>query len=105
MTDANGESGEAAPALQLSDVLYIETKEGASIPFEVVGILEDAQENASYAVLLHEGSDEEEQEFIVTDLEGNLLRDTRVAQEVLDDFLGFAEESSDGRSSHNGEQR
>ncbi len=94
MSSNNGET-KSGP-LELSEVLYIETKDGSELPFEVVGILEDPDDGASYAVLLHEPKDEEaESEFIVTDLEGNLLEDDELAQEILDEFLVFAEEAGD----------
>lgn len=91
------ENGEKNGPLELSDVLRIATKEGAELPFEVVGILEDPESKTSFAVLLHEPEEEDEDgEFIVTDLEGNLIDDEELAQEILDDFLIFAEESGDG---------
>ncbi|HUZ49835.1 MAG TPA: hypothetical protein VMW12_08865 [Candidatus Dormibacteraeota bacterium] len=94
MSSNNGEA-KSGP-LELSEVLHIETKEGTELPFEVVGILEDPDDGASYAVLMHEPEDEEgESEFIVTDLEGNLLEDEDLAQEILDEFLVFAEEAGD----------
>jgi hypothetical protein len=90
------ENGEKSGPLELSDVLRIATKEGAELPFEVVGILEDPESKTSFAVLLHEPEAEEEDgEFIVTDLDGNLIDDEELAQEILDDFLIFAEESGD----------
>ena len=94
MTTDNGET-KSGP-LELSETLYIETKDGGELPFEVVGILEDPDDGSSYAVLMHEPQDEEaESEFIVTDLEGNLLEDDELAQEILDEFLLFAEEAGD----------
>ena len=59
--------------LELSEVLSIHTKDGEDLPFEVVGILEDPEEKTSYAVLMHEPREEGEGEFIVTDLDGNLV--------------------------------
>lgn len=93
MSSNNGEA-KSGP-LELSEVLYIETKDGAELPFEVVGILEDPEDGSSYAVLMHEPKDGSESEFIVTDLEGNLLEDEDLAQEILDEFLVFAEEAGD----------
>lgn len=96
MSSNNGET-KSGP-LELSEVLYIETKDGAELPFEVVGILEDPDDGSSYAVLMHEPkdeNDESESEFIVTDLDGNLLEDEDLAQEILDEFLVFAEEAGD----------
>ncbi|HTU83080.1 MAG TPA: hypothetical protein VMF61_13180 [Candidatus Acidoferrales bacterium] len=81
--------------LELSEILYIQTKDGAELPFEVVGILEDPDDGNSYAVLMHEPHEEGEGEFIVTDLEGNLVDDEELAQEILDEFLVFAEEAGD----------
>jgi uncharacterized protein YrzB (UPF0473 family) len=90
------ENGEKRGPLELSEMLYIATKDGAELPFEVVGLLEDPENKMSYAVLLHEPDGEgEDGEFIVTDLEGNLVDDEELAQEILDDFLVFAEESGD----------
>jgi hypothetical protein len=90
----NGET-KSGP-LELSETLYIETKDGGQMPFEVVGILEDPDDGTSYAVLMHEPQDEEgESEFIVTDLDGNLLEDDALAQEILDEFLVFAEEAGE----------
>jgi uncharacterized protein YrzB (UPF0473 family) len=81
--------------LELSEILSVRTKDGTEMDFEVVGILEDPEDATSYAVLMHEGEDEEESEFIVTDLEGNLIDDEELAQEILDEFLVFAEEAGD----------
>lgn len=93
MSSSNGQA--PSGPLELSEVLYIETKEGAELPFEVVGILEDPDDGTSYAVLMHEAHEESEGEFIVTDLEGNLIEDEELAQEILDEFLVFAEEAGD----------
>ncbi|MHB8146421.1 MAG: hypothetical protein ACYDGM_04055 [Vulcanimicrobiaceae bacterium] len=94
MSSNNGEA-KSGP-LELSEVLHIETKDGTELPFEVVGILEDPDDGASYAVLMHEPEqDDGESEFIVTDLEGNLLEDEELAQEILDEFLVFAEEAGE----------
>lgn len=94
MSSSNGESAMPHAPLEVSEVLYIETADGASLAFQVVGILEDPQERRSYAVLLHE-PDEGEDQFIVTDLAGNLLENDRLAQEILDDFMTYAQESDD----------
>jgi len=100
MTTTNGESDKPRGPLELSETLTIETNEGTMLAFEVVGILQDAQEGASYAVLHHE--DEGQDEFIVTDLDGNLLEDDALAQQILDDFLAFTDDD-DGRVGRNGE--
>lgn len=96
MSSSNGEHPEGGP-LELGQFLYIETKEGVELSFEVVGILEDPEDQTSYAILLHEpeGEEEGEGEFIVTDLEGNIVEDEELAQEILDEFLVFAEEAGD----------
>jgi hypothetical protein len=102
MSTPNGGSEKPHGPLELSDMLSIETHEGTLLAFEVVGILEDPQDGTSYAVLRHESEDGEEEEFIVTDLEGKLLEEEQLAQAILDDFLAFAGDD-DRRGSHNGE--
>jgi hypothetical protein len=101
MATSNGESKEARGPLELSDTLTIATSEGGLLPFEVVGIVEDPESGASYAVLHHEAQESDEDEFIVTDPIGNLLEDERLAQGILDEFLAFADEDEDG--AHDGE--
>lgn len=95
MSFNNGETN--AGPLELSETLRIATSDGKELPFEVVGILEDPDDGTSYAVLMHEPPNEEEgeSEFIVTDLDGKLLDDDELAQEILDEFLVFAEESDE----------
>jgi hypothetical protein len=95
MSSVNGESERPHAPLELSELLHIQTNDGASLQFEVVGILEDPEANASYAVLWHESTDEGEGQFIVTDLAGKFLEDETLAQHVLDDFLAFAEDEDD----------
>lgn len=90
MATSNGEGDTQRGPLELSETLYIETDDGKSLPFEVVGILEDADDGTSYAVLRRDAG--EDDEFVVTDTAGNLLEDEALAQEILDDFLAFAEE-------------
>jgi hypothetical protein len=102
MSTSNGEGNQPRGPLELSETLTIETNEGTVLAFEVVGILQDAQGGTSYAVLHHEDEDEEEDEFIVTDLEGNLLEDDTLAQQILDDFLDFTDDD-EGRVARNGE--
>lgn len=82
-------------------MLYIQTNDGSSLAFEVVGILEDPDDGATYAVLRHESTGRGEDDFIVTDLHGKLLEEDRLAQEILEEFLAAAE--SDDRSANNGE--
>ena len=105
MATSNGGTSESHDPLELSDVLNIETREGASFPFEVVGILEDPEESVSYAVLRHESDEAVGESFIVTDMNGNLLADETLAQEILDDFLAFADEDDEQHGAHNGEAR
>jgi len=69
-------------------VLVIETTDGNQIEFEVVGLVEDDENNA-YAVCYSEKADE----FVVTDNAGTLLEDDELAQEILDDFFVLAEEA------------
>ena len=83
----NGESGQQQP-LELRDVLVIQTTDDKQLEFEVVGLVED-DENNQYAVLYCE----QEDEFVVSDAKGNLLEDDELAQEILDDFFVLAEES------------
>ncbi len=72
-------------------MLVIETNDGQSLEFEVVGLVEDDENNA-YAVCYSEKADE----FVVTDESGNLLSNDELAQEILDDFFVLAEESGEG---------
>lgn len=88
----NGESGQQQ-ALELRDVLVIQTTDDKQLEFEVVGLVED-EENNQYAVLYCE----QEDEFVVSDAKGNLLEDDELAQEILDDFFVLAEESGEGAS-------
>lgn len=83
----NGDAGKRE-ALELRDVLVIQTTEDKQLEFEVVGLVED-EENNAYAVLYCE----QEDEFVVTNDKGDLLEDDDLAQEILDDFFVLAEES------------
>ena len=47
----------------------------------------ESEEGASYAVLHHEAGEGDEDQFIVTDLAGNLLDDQGVAEEIIEYFL------------------
>lgn len=102
MSTSNGESAHPHGPLELSDVLNVETNDGLSLAFEVVGILEDPQAGASYAVLRHEAADEDEDAYIVTDMNGNLLSEQELAEEIIGDFLAFAEDENEGER-RNGE--
>lgn len=83
----NGDSGQQQ-VLELRDVLVIQTNDDKQLEFEVVGLVED-EENNQYAVLYCE----QEDEFVVSDAKGTLLEDEQLAQEILDDFFVLAEES------------
>jgi hypothetical protein len=85
-----GHAAESEGKVDLRDVLIVETAEGERIEFEVVGIVED-EEHQAYAVCYSEKADD----FVVTDDLGKLLEDKDLAQEILDDFFVFAEESED----------
>lgn len=80
--------------MELNDTLRFEDDSGATLEFAVVGILEDAEDGSSYAVLVREATDTSEDQFIVTDRDGNLIEDDDLVQEVLDEFFDFAEESA-----------
>ncbi|HEY1428708.1 MAG TPA: hypothetical protein VGF18_03985 [Candidatus Tumulicola sp.] len=97
MTTDNGET--AKELLDLSDVLCIQTKDGQELQFTVVGILQDADDGTSYAVLTpqtgDDGESDDDLEAIVTDLHGNLIEDDELAQEILEDFIEIVDESQD----------
>lgn len=90
MSSTNGDTPQDT-ALELRDVLVIETTDQKKMDFEVVGLVEDDESN-TYAVCYCEKDDE----FVVTDIKGTLLGDDDLAQEILDDFFELAEESSEG---------
>jgi hypothetical protein len=97
VTTDNGETPKEP--LDLNDVLCIQTKDGEELQFTVVGILQDSDDGTSYAVLTPQAPDEaegdDETQAIVTDLQGNLIEDDDLAQEILEDFLEIVEESQD----------
>jgi hypothetical protein len=88
-----------ATKIELQDRIVVETRPDTSPPsssgeqfeFEVVGIVEDAESSAQYAVCYSEGADE----FIVTNAVGELLDDDTLAQEILGDFLDQAADSEE----------
>lgn len=102
MTTSNGDHDERNNPLELSETLTIETSDGKQLDFEVVGILEDSENDTSYAVLRHEAPEAEEDQFIVTDLQGSLIDDDEFAQTILNEFLAFAQDEDD-RAAHNGD--
>ena len=73
--------------LELRDVLVVELNSGHKADFEVVGLVQDEDDN-NYAVAYCEKEDE----FIVTTAYGDLLKDDALAQEILDDFFVLAEQ-------------
>jgi hypothetical protein len=95
MTVDNGHHREAT-RVELQDRIVVETKpEGATadapveqFEFEVVGIVEDADSTAQYAICYSDRVDE----FIVTNETGELLDDHSLAQDILTDFLDQAGE-------------
>ena len=79
-----------AERVEIEDTVVVETRISKTVAqpteqreFEVVGIVEDADSAARYAICYSESADQ----FIVTDDAGTLLTDDALAQEVLDDFL------------------
>ena len=78
--------------LDLNETIFIKASDEGELAFEVVALLEDDEDGSGYAVLVNE-SDEGEESFIVTDPYGNLLDDDALAQDVLDDYLAFDEET------------
>ncbi len=97
MTSSNGQVPKSP--LEVGELLQLQMEDGSTLEFEVRAILEDSENEASYAVLERdpgvEDGDEAEAEVIVTDLDGNLIDDDELAQEVLDNYLIFAEEAGD----------
>ena len=65
-----------------------ELEDGRTLRFETVALMEDDEGNA-YAVCYNQDDDQ----YAVTDQYGDLLDDQELAQEILDDFLVFHEES------------
>jgi uncharacterized protein YrzB (UPF0473 family) len=87
----------AKAPLDLKETVVMTTQEGAEIAFSVVALLEDEQTKHTYAVLMHRPEDPNvDESFVVTDPYGNLLQDTELAQQVLDDYLIFNEEANAG---------
>ena len=93
MNTDNGQE-KRATRIELADRIVVETRLESTPPgapceqfeFEVVGIVEDAESTAQYAVCYSERADE----FIVTNDVGELLDDDTLAQEILGDFLDQA---------------
>ncbi len=75
--------------LQLQDFLMIETTDGRKDEYEIVALLED-EDGSGYAIAYSEKSDQ----FIVTDGSGTILDNDELAQEILDDYIVFAQESA-----------
>ncbi len=97
MTSDNGHPKQAE-RIELQDKIVVEASaENASdtalarqYEFEVVGIVQDSSSKAHFAVCYSEAVDE----FIVTDQSGVLLSDDSLAQEILNDFLDQAGETT-----------
>jgi hypothetical protein len=81
--------------LQLGDALVIHTDDERERTYTCVAVLEDPDDGRTYTVLMWEGPTDDEHEFIVADAAGNLLEDDDLAQEILDEFLLFAEEAGE----------
>ena len=84
--------------VEIADTIVVERRSvevamGASDEqeYEVVGIVEESESAQRYAICYCEAEDE----FIVTDDGGTLLRDEELAQEILDDFLEHAAGSTE----------
>jgi hypothetical protein len=100
LTSENGHE-KRATRIELQDRIVVETRlEATTAPapapveqfeFEVVGIVEDAESTAQYAVCYSEHADE----FIVTNEVGELLEDETLAQEILGDFLDQAADTEE----------
>jgi hypothetical protein len=78
---------------------YVEAEAGVEAPgteheeeFEVVGIVENTESGARYAVCYCRRTDE----FLVTDEEGALLEDEALARNVVETFLGDGLPEEDG---------
>lgn len=93
MSASNGE-GSAGP-LDVGELLQLRLQDGSTLEYKVSAIFEDGETHAAYAVLEASAGDAEEGDVIVTDLQGNLIEDQDLAQEVLDNYLVFAEEAGD----------
>ncbi|MBC5810313.1 MAG: hypothetical protein GIW95_05590 [Candidatus Eremiobacteraeota bacterium] len=89
MDSTSGEVGERK-AVELHEFIVLEMEDGQKHEFEVVGVVEDEDDGESYAIAYEEALDD----FIVTDATGKLMEDGELAQEILKDFLIFAEESA-----------
>lgn len=93
MGASNGQTPSAP--LAVGEVLQLEMEDGSRLEYEVRAILEDSENATSYAILERDLESGDEGEVIVTDLQGNLIEDDELAQDVLDNYLIFAEEAGD----------
>jgi len=93
MPATNGE-GSAGP-LDVGEVLQMRLQDGSTLEYKVSAIFEDGETHAAYAVLEATAGNAEEGDVIVTDLQGSLIEDQDLAQEVLENYLVFAEEAGD----------
>lgn len=85
-----------AEQVELGDRIVVATTKdgnggvaGVERDYEVVGIVEDPDTSAHYAVGYNEPADE----FIVTDASGQLVSDDDLAQDILNDYLADAGDS------------
>ena len=98
MTPQRRKRGGARP-LELSEKLYIKTHGRRGLEFEVVGHSRRSDAGASYAVLMHEPERRATEERVHRHgPRRQPLETTSLAQEILDDFLHFAEEGRDART-------
>ena len=99
MSPTNGGSPdgpEQSAAVELQDVLAFDVRDGEEAEFEVVGIFEDDEDGHTYAVCYSEKEEAAKREpFIVIDENRKLLDNNELAQEILNDFRVFVEESDD----------
>jgi len=89
-SNGSGTGQDEAGSLELRDAIVVETQDGKQLKFEVVGLVED-DDGHGFAVCYAEEADE----FIVTDAQGTMLEDDKLAQEILDDFFVLAQESAE----------
>jgi hypothetical protein len=93
MASPNGEAPRGP--LELREVLQFRADDGSVLEFEVRAILEDTESGVSYAVLERELEDRDEGEIVVTDLEGNVIEDEELIEDILENYTTFAEEAAD----------
>ncbi len=80
--------------LDVNDVVPV-GPDDAKLDFTVVALLEDDENGTPYAVLMYESAEDDEQTFIVTDVDGKMLEDEALAQDILDDYLALVDEQDE----------